>query len=112
MDFFEEQALAKKRTLRLVLLFTIAVVGIVFAIYVLSMLVYTAVVGDGAGVAYITGDYGGVQNRGYSLWNPTVFLFSLYIAPRTRNRPMSASRKMPCRSPIARMLMRESPFKM
>ncbi len=77
MDFFEEQALAKKRTLRLVLLFTIAVIGIVSAIYVLSMLVYTAVVGDGAGVAYITGDYEGVQNRGYSLWNPTVFLFSL-----------------------------------
>ena len=78
MDFFEEQALAKKRTIRLVLLFAIAVFGITFAIYALSMLVYTAVVGDGAGVAYITGNYEGVQNRGYSLWNPTVFLFAVF----------------------------------
>jgi len=78
MDFFEEQALAKKRTLQLVLLFTIAVIGIIFAVYVLSMLAYTAVFGDGAGIAYITGDYEGVQNSGYALWNRSVFLFAVF----------------------------------
>ncbi len=77
MDFFEEQALAKQRTVRLVLLFFIALAGITLAVYVLSMLAFTAVFQDGTAVAYMTGDYDGAQQGGYSLWNSSVFSFSL-----------------------------------
>lgn len=32
MDFFEEQALARKRTFRLLLLFAVAILGVVLAV--------------------------------------------------------------------------------
>lgn len=77
MDFFEEQALARKRTLRLVLLFAVAVTGVVVAVYFLAMLFYSAGVTDSAGVAYVTGDYDNVRKLALSFWNPGVLLFAL-----------------------------------
>jgi len=77
MDFFEEQALARKRTLRLVLLFAVAVAGVVGAVYFLAMLFYSAGVTDSAGVAYVTGDYDNVGKLALSFWNPGVLLFAL-----------------------------------
>ena len=77
MDFFEEQALARKRTLRLVLLFAVAVAGVVGAVYFLAMLFYSAGVTDSAGVAYVTGDYDSVGKLALSFWNPGVLLFAL-----------------------------------
>jgi Zn-dependent protease with chaperone function len=77
MDFFEEQALARKRTLRLVLLFAVAVAGVVAAVYFLAMLFYSAGVTDSAGVAYVTGDYDSVGKLALSFWNPGVLLFAL-----------------------------------
>ena len=77
MDFFEEQALARKRTLRLVLLFAVAVAGVVVAVYILSMIFYTAGASDSAGVAYVTGDYDNVGKLALSFWNPGVLLFAL-----------------------------------
>jgi Zn-dependent protease with chaperone function len=77
MDFFEEQALARKRTLRLVLLFAVAVVGVVIAVYVLALIFYTAGASDSAGVAYVTGNYDDVEELVLSLWNPGVLLFAL-----------------------------------
>jgi Zn-dependent protease with chaperone function len=77
MDFFEEQALARKRTLRLVLLFALAVLGVVVAVYLLLMILYTAGATDSAGVAYVTGDYDRVGTLVLSFWNPGVLLFAL-----------------------------------
>ena len=77
MDFFEEQALARKRSLRLVLLFAVAVAGVVGAVYFLAMLFYSAGVTDSAGVAYVTGDYDNVGKLALSFWNPGVLLFAL-----------------------------------
>ena len=77
MDFFEEQALARKRTLRLVLLFAVAVAGVVVSVYFLAMLFYSAGVTDSAGVAYVTGDYDNVGKLALSFWNPGVLLFAL-----------------------------------
>jgi Zn-dependent protease with chaperone function len=77
MDFFEEQALARNRTLRLVLLFAVAVVGVVIAVYVLAMVCYTAGAADSTGVAYVTGDYDNVDKLILSFWNPGVLLFAL-----------------------------------
>jgi len=77
MDFFEEQALARKRTLRLVLLFAVAVAGVVVAVYFLAMLFYSAGATDSAGVAYVTGDYDNVGRLALSFWNPGVLLFAL-----------------------------------
>ena len=77
MDFFEEQALARKRSLRLVLLFAVAVAGVVGAVYFLAMLFYSAGVADSAGVAYVTGDYDNVGKLALSFWNPGVLLFAL-----------------------------------
>ena len=77
MDFFEEQALARKRTLRLVLLFAAAVAGVVVAVYFLAMLFYSAGATDSAGVAYVTGDYDNVGKLALSFWNPGVLLFAL-----------------------------------
>jgi len=77
MDFFEEQTLARKRTLRLVLLFAVAVAGVVAAVYFLAMLFYSAGVTDSAGVAYVTGDYDSVGKLALSFWNPGVLLFAL-----------------------------------
>ena len=76
MDFFEEQAQARKRTVRLAILFAIAVLGVTAAVYVLSMAVYTMVLTDAEGVAYMVGRYDGVSSVAASLWNPGVFLFS------------------------------------
>jgi Zn-dependent protease with chaperone function len=76
MDFFEEQALARRRSLRLVLLFGVAVVGIVAAVYALAMIFYTSGATDAVGVAYIVGDYDNVAKPLLSLWNPGVFLFA------------------------------------
>jgi len=76
MDFFEEQAQARKRTIRLGVLFAIAVAGVAAAVYVLSMAVYTALATDAEGVAYIVGRYDDVSGLAASLWNPAVFLFS------------------------------------
>ena len=76
MDFFEEQALARKRTLRLVLLFAVAVAGVVLAVYILSMIFYMAGASDSAGVAYVTGDYDNVGELALSFWDPGVLLFA------------------------------------
>jgi len=77
MDFFEEQALARKRTRRLMLLFAIAIVGIVAAVYVLTMIFFSAGAIDMTGVAYVVGEHGKVGELVLSLWNPGVFLFAL-----------------------------------
>ncbi|MGB8332645.1 MAG: M48 family metallopeptidase [Polyangiales bacterium] len=77
MDFFEEQVLARRRTRRLIVLFAVAVVGIVAAIYFLAMLVYHAGASNVAGVAYVVGEYGSVGQLASSFWNPGVFFVSL-----------------------------------
>lgn len=77
MDFFEEQALARKRTLRLALLFAVAVVGVIAAVYVLAMILYTAVANEAPGLAYMVGDYDNVRELALSFWNPGVFLAAL-----------------------------------
>jgi len=77
MDFFEEQALARKRTLRLALLFAVAVVGVVVAVYVLAMMVYSAVATNASGVAYVVGDYDNVGRLALSFWNSNVFLAAM-----------------------------------
>ncbi|MBW2189544.1 MAG: hypothetical protein JRG93_08130 [Deltaproteobacteria bacterium] len=71
MDFFEEQALARRRTVRLVLLFAVAVVGIVVAVYFLAMVFYGTAATD---VVY---PHDGVGSRASSFWNPSVLLFAL-----------------------------------
>jgi len=76
MDFFEEQALARKRTVRLAVLFAIAVIGVMAAVYALAMFVYLLSANDATGVAYMVGRYEGVSNLHASLWNPSVFLFA------------------------------------
>jgi Zn-dependent protease with chaperone function len=76
MDFFEEQNQARKRTVRLAVLFAIAVAGITTAVYALSMAVYTSVATDAEGLAYIVGRYDEVTGIAASLWNPAVFLFA------------------------------------
>ncbi len=77
MDFFEEQALARKRTFRLLLLFAWAVVGVVVAVYFLAMIFYNTMAFDAAGVAYMTGEYDSVGAIAQSLWSPGVLFFSL-----------------------------------
>ncbi|MFA9470354.1 MAG: M48 family metallopeptidase [Deltaproteobacteria bacterium] len=77
MDFFEEQALARKRTMRLALLFALAVLGVVVSVYFLAMIFYSTGLIDSAGVAYVTGDYDNVKQLALSLWNPGVLLFAL-----------------------------------
>jgi Zn-dependent protease with chaperone function len=77
MDFFEEQDLARRRTVQLILLFAAAVVGVVVAVYFLAMLFYTAGATDAAGVAYMTGDYDNVGQLALSFWDPGVLLFAL-----------------------------------
>ena len=56
MDFFAHQEQARRNTTKLVLLFCLAVVGIIAAIYWVSVLAFTAA------------DLG--SNGGRSLWNP------------------------------------------
>ena len=77
MDFFEEQALARKRTFRLVLLFGVAVLGVVASVYFLAMLFVGTAATDAAGVAYMTGDYENVGQLALSFWSPGVLLFAL-----------------------------------
>ena len=77
MDFFEEQALARKRTLRLTLLFVAAVVGVIFCVYVLATLFYGFAATDAAGVAYVVGDYDRVRPAILAFWHPRVFLFAV-----------------------------------
>ena len=76
MDFFEEQAEARRRTVRLALLFAVAVAGIVTAVYALSLAFYTAVASDAPGVFYIAGQMERVAPPTLSWWNPSVFLFA------------------------------------
>ena len=77
MDFFEEQAVARRRTLRLALLFAVALVGVIAAVYFLALMFYSWVATDATGVAYVVGDYENVGNVGPSFWSPGVFLFAL-----------------------------------
>jgi Zn-dependent protease with chaperone function len=77
MDFFEEQDLARQRTFRLALLFVLAVVGVSAAVYGLGLLVYHWVAADAVGAAYMVGDYDQVQQAGFSLWNPLVFVVTV-----------------------------------
>ncbi len=76
MDFFEEQALARKRTARLGALFAIAVAGIVAAVYALSLLIYTVAARDATGLLYLSGEVERVAAVPLSFWNPTVFAFA------------------------------------
>ncbi len=76
MDFFEEQAQARKRTVRLAVLFAIAVVGVMAAVYVLAQIVYSLVSTDVQGVAYMTGRYESITGLVSAFWNPAVFLFA------------------------------------
>ena len=77
MDFFEAQDLARKRTMRLGLLFALAVLGVVASVYFLAMIFYSTGLTDSAGVAYVTGDYDNVKQLALSFWNPGVLLFAL-----------------------------------
>lgn len=76
MDFFEEQALARKRTVRLVVLFALAVLGVMAAVYALAMIVYSIAAEDATGVAYVVGRYDQVSSFAASWWNPSVFLLA------------------------------------
>ena len=77
MDFFEEQVVARKRTRRLVVLFMLAVIGVIAAVYLLAMIFYGFGASDAAGIRYMTGDYDNLSQRALAFWNPGVFLFSL-----------------------------------
>jgi len=77
MDFFEEQASARKRTSRLALLFGAAVIGVVASVYVLAMVFHTAVSTDAVGARYLVGDYETVGQLMLSLWNPGVLVFAV-----------------------------------
>ena len=77
MDFFEEQVFARKRSRRLVLLFALAVLGVIASVYLLAMLVYGLGAADAAGLRYMTGDYDRFTQRALAFWNSGVFLFSL-----------------------------------
>ena len=77
MDFFQEQTLARKRTFRLLLLFGLAVLGVVLAVYFLAMLFFGTVMSDAAGLAYLTGNYDDVTQLVLSLWSPGLFALAL-----------------------------------
>jgi Zn-dependent protease with chaperone function len=76
MDFFEEQAQARKRTVRLGVLFAVAVVGVMAAVYALSLMLYIVIAGDAAGLVQVARDVNGVGELTVSWWNPSVFVFS------------------------------------
>lgn len=76
MDFFEEQDRARKRTVRLGVLFALAVVGVMGAVYVLSLAFYTLAAGDAAGVLYMAGELDRVSLAAPSWWHPGVFSFA------------------------------------
>lgn len=77
MDFFQEQTLARKRTFRLLLLFGLAVLGVVLAVYFLAMLFFGTVMSDATGMAYLTGNYDDVTQLVLSLWSPGLFALAL-----------------------------------
>jgi len=77
MDFFEEQDLARKRTLRLAILFAVSVVGVSAAVYALGMVVYYWIAVDATGVSTMTGRYDQVGELRFRLWNPFVFLITV-----------------------------------
>ncbi|MGD8607020.1 MAG: M48 family metallopeptidase [Myxococcales bacterium] len=77
MDFFEEQALARKRTVRLVILFALAVIGVMLAVYILAMFVYSVAIQDTTGVAYMVGRYESMGRVHASWWDPAVFSFAV-----------------------------------
>ena len=66
MDFFEAQALAKKRSSRLVLLFALAVLGTIIAGYAAAMALFGQFEIHGEELRYDSG----VPNR---YWNPVIF---------------------------------------
>jgi len=76
MDFFEEQALARKRTARLGLLFAVAVSGVTAAVYVLTLMLWSVAARDATGLLYVAGEMDRVVAAELSWWNPGVFLFS------------------------------------
>ena len=77
MDFFEEQDIARRRALRLGLLFGLAIVAISAAVYGLGLLVHSWLVLDATGIASVTGRYEQVQPGRFPLWNPMVFAISV-----------------------------------
>ena len=76
MDFFEEQSLARKRTTRLVFLFALSVIGVMAAVYLLVMLLFTAGAGDGAGLVSMTGRHEEITTPVLAWWNPTLLALS------------------------------------
>lgn len=76
MDFFEEQAQTRKRTVRLGVLFALAVSGVVAAVYALSLGLYTVIAGDTSGVLYMAGQLDQVKALSFRWWHPAVFLFA------------------------------------
>ena len=74
MDFFEEQAQARKRTVRLGMLFAVAVVGITAAVYALALMLWNVVASDASVVMEAAGRVG--RETRFSWWNPGVFAFS------------------------------------
>ena len=77
MDFFEEQAQARKRTARLGGLFVVAVVGIAAAVYLLTLAFWTVAARDATGLLYVAGEMDRVVAVEFSWWNPGVLLFSV-----------------------------------
>jgi Zn-dependent protease with chaperone function len=77
MDFFEEQAQARQRTVRLGILFTVAVAGVVAAVYGLSLALYFVIARDATGLLYMAGEVEDTASLGLGWWNPGVFLFAL-----------------------------------
>lgn len=76
MDFFEEQAQARRRTVRLGVLFALAVVGVMAAVYILSLSLYLLFAQEPAALGTVTGSAYPVGSLRFSWWNPTVFWFS------------------------------------
>jgi Zn-dependent protease with chaperone function len=68
MNFFEHQDRARRNTTRLVVLFVLAVVGLVACTYVLVMAIY------GAGVQQMAEHDAAAALRPVSFWNPAIFL--------------------------------------
>jgi Zn-dependent protease with chaperone function len=77
MDFFEEQAQARQRTVRLGILFTVAVAGVVAAVYGLSLALYFVIARDATGLLYMAGEVEDTASLELGWWNPGVFLFAL-----------------------------------
>ena len=76
MDFFDEQAQARKRTVRLWVLFVLAVAGVMTAVYVLAISLYGMFAPDLAGLVPAPSASDPVGLLRFSWWNPAVFSFS------------------------------------